>query len=613
MLARSPIVLRTTAIALFLAATSAAGWTERNRQNIVSGGPALAPTRFEVYGGYSYFRPVGGSIATRRYEAINTGAIGGVTAYFNRSLGVQLEGGASPTGPNDSFSTLAAGPVLRYSYARLVPFVHALGGLSRVRGPAFQTPTYGWGLTGRAGIDYVLPYFRRSIALRPIQADYEFTHVNYGTLAADGLTGGLGEVKAYRVSTGVVLRYGGTLSRERPLVYACSVSPPEVFAGDPVTVTGASTGPATRNRRIYTWEVSGGRATLTDDTASIATAGLTPGSYAITGHLSTGKSAEENATCNESFTVKTPLPPTISCSANPVSVPPGGSATITSVASSAQGRPLSFSYSSSAGQITGLTATATLRVTESQMGPVVVDCNVSDDLGQVTRATTAVNVSAPPAPVAMRRSLCGLSFERDRKRPVRVDNEAKACLDEVALALNREAGARLAITGQNSTDENASQAMARASNARAYLTQEKGIDASRIDLKPGKLAKRTAEIELIPVGTPIRYTDTPMPPTQLATKPLLQQGANAPVPAPAPALASALAPSVGGAADSGPRRRADSLVLPPLPEDASQRKSAARSRRRAAIKRRRRKPATAASVPADAKVRATAEKPSSSE
>ena len=583
MLSRLLIALKAIPLPLVLAASSAYTPASCSAQAIISGGPALAPTRLEIYGGYAYFHPLGGTIAARPYAAIQPGAVGSVTAYFNRTLGLQVEGGAFPMGPNDSIGTAQAGPVVRYSYGRFSPFAHALGGVARVRGPADQSPGYGWGLTGGVGVDYVLPKFRRRIAIRPIQADYQFSHVDYGKLAANGLTGGLSEIKAYRLSAGIVLRFGGTLPRERPLVYACSASPSQVFAGDPVNVTGSSTGPATRNRSIYTWSVSGGRVTVTDDAAVISTTGLAPGNYAISGHLSQGRSAEENASCDESFTVMAPIPPTISCSASPVSVRPGGRATITSTANSQQNRPLSFSYSASAGRIASSISMATLDTTDAAAGPITVDCSVTDDLGQVARATATVNVSAPPAPMAQRRALCSLSFERDRKRPVRVDNEAKACLDEVALALNRDTTARLAITGGNSADENSTQASSRASNARAYLTTEKGIDPSRIDVSTGATPGRTAEIDLIPIGTPVRYSTTPgsANPGQI-NLPAAPPEIDTPAPAPAP--------SYEGPGTSSPRRSADSLVLPPLPADAI--RNSHLHRKRTASKRRHRKPST---------------------
>ena len=53
----------------------------------------------------------------------------------------------------------------------------------------------------------------------------------------------------------------------------------------------------------------------------------------------------------------------------------------------------------------------------------------------------------------MASSLCSVSFERDAKRPTRVDNEAKACLDDVALALQRSSSAKLAMVGNEDAKE----------------------------------------------------------------------------------------------------------------------------------------------------------------
>ncbi len=38
-------------------------------------------------------------------------------------------------------------------------------------------------------------------------------------------------------------------------------------------------------------------------------------------------------------------------------------------------------------------------------------------------------------------------FDKDKKRPTRVDNEAKACLDEVALDLQKQSDAKAVVVG----------------------------------------------------------------------------------------------------------------------------------------------------------------------
>ena len=66
------------------------------------------------------------------------------------------------------------------------------------------------------------------------------------------------------------------------------------------------------------------------------------------------------ADCSALFTVKAYEPPTISCTANPSTMHPGDTSTVTSVGISPQNRPLTYSYSTQAGSIEGNTNTATL-------------------------------------------------------------------------------------------------------------------------------------------------------------------------------------------------------------------------------------------------------------
>jgi hypothetical protein len=550
------------------------GAVECEGQALPTATPPPSPTKIELYAGYGYFRPFSGTIATHRYDQINPGAVGSATYYFSRYLGAQIEGGAFPQGRNDSFGTVQAGLAARYPYGRFTPFVHVLGGTTRQRGPELQPPLYGAGATAGGGVDYVLPFFGHRVAVRP-QADFVFSRVDYGKLSADGSTGGLGEVKAYRLSGGLVYRFGGTLMEARhTLMYSCAAAPGVVTAGDPVTVTGTTQGARLDRRTVYTWTTNGGNITGTGETANIATIGLAPGDYTVTGHVTQGKHAGQSADCSTSFTVQPPQPPFISCSAYPISIAQGGKATITAQAESRQGRPLRYSYSASAGQITGTGATATLSAGNAPPGTITVECRVDDDQRQSGTATTMVSVAAPLAPLPERRTLCTLNFARDRKRPVRVDNEAKACLDDVALSLNREAGARLEITGEHSSDESAGQASMRAMNAREYLTAEKGIDPARIDVKTGTTPGRTAEIELMPVGAPIRYDDSTVPVTpQPVTPQPVMPGATQPqsmAPDAGAAMAAPVAPvsSGDGVGVMGAKRSPDSLVLPPLPADA---------------------------------------------
>jgi hypothetical protein len=62
-----------------------------------------------------------------------------------------------------------------------------------------------------------------------------------------------------------------------------------------------------------------------------------------------------------------------------------------------------------------------------------------------------VTITAPYVKLRFRthQALCSITFEKDKKRPTRVDNEAKACLDEVALDLQKQSDATAVVVGES--------------------------------------------------------------------------------------------------------------------------------------------------------------------
>jgi len=117
------------------------------------------------------------------------------------------------------------------------------------------------------------------------------------------------------------------------------------------------------------------------------------------------------------------------------------------------------------------------------------------------------------APKPLTSELCTIQFERDVRRPGRVDNEAKACLDEIALNLQRNSDARIAVIGNAWSQEKGGKKLAgeRAVNTKAYLVKEKGIDASRIAVYAGSADKSDVTTTLIPAGATFDATgDTPL-------------------------------------------------------------------------------------------------------
>jgi hypothetical protein len=212
--------------------------------------------------------------------------------------------------------------------------------------------------------------------------------------------------------------------------------------------------------------------------------------------------------------VKPLQPPTVTCYASPSTVNPGDTSTITANGVSPQNLPLTYSYNATAGSIIGTGTTAMLSTAGAASGMITVTCNVIDSANQSAAQTVSVMVAAPVATAKPNTSdLCTISFARDGRRPARIDNEAKACLDEIALNLQHDSYASLVIVGNTAAGESNRKLLAsqRAANAKAYLVTEKGIDSSRITLYTGSHEGKDASNTLVPAGATFDPSgDTPV-------------------------------------------------------------------------------------------------------
>jgi len=501
----------------------------------------INPSRVDVFLGYSYFGAHGQvKPAGINYSSIDVGAIGSGAYYFSKYVGGEVIGAAHPNGKNDDFFSISAGPIFRAPMQNFTLFAHGLVGGGYLDGPNSHNGTYyepfRWGptLTAGGGMDYDLPFFDNRFSLRLFEADYRYIHANFGpstTIPTPGVLGGRANLSGAELSSGIVAHFGHIIPPP-PVTYACTVSPTTVFPGDPITVTGTAANLNPKKTASYTWTADGGTISGTSSTATIDTKTAAPGTYTVKGHVSEGLKPGQAADCTASYTVKQFEPPTISCSANPSTVAPGDSATITATGSSPQNRPLTYSYSASAGSVSGSGPSATLSTAGAAPGTITVTCNVVDDKGQTASSTTTVTVNAPPPPPPPSTSaLCSVSFERDAKRPTRVDNEGKACLDDVALKLQSASDAKLAVVGEATSEETTptgkrkkavgtEYAAERAVNTKDYLVTEKGIDASRITTYTGSENGKTVTTTLIPAGATLSTSGlTPVDESAVKAKP----------------------------------------------------------------------------------------------
>jgi len=485
----------------------------------------------EIFGGYAFLHPglnVNGTSAD--LENIPEGWGAAATFNFARHFGLTADfGGHYRTfnssdqfvgGTNVHIGTIMFGPHVEFRTAHFTPFAEGLFGLNRVApqnvGIAADN-AFGEGVGG--GLDV---HISRHFDLRLAQVDYIHSKHTFDT---DNFS--FNSIR-YRAGVNILL---GVAPPGPPPGASCSVEPTEVYAGEPVTANARAMNFNPKRTLSYSWNVSGGKISGKDASASVDTTGLSPGSYTVGAKITDGKKGQ--ASCQANFTVKErpKNPPQISCSANPASVMAGTPSTITCECSSpdnAANYPVTTSignWSATGGRISGTGNTATLDTTGASAGPITATATCTDSRGLTSTATASVNVEVPP-PAPQASKVNEITFKHNSAR---VDNTAKAILDDVALRLQREADSHAVIVGFAEPKEIKPERLAaeRAANAKEYLVKEKGIDPSRIETRTGSGGGMKAEIWIVPAGATFNEPGTEVVTTQPTKAPYGRHAAHA--------------------------------------------------------------------------------------
>ena len=304
---------------------------------------------------------------------------------------------------------------------------------------------------------------------------------------------------------------------------ACEATPPALYQGEPVTIHAQADSVST-NKNVhvrYSW--SGTGVAGNGETARVASGSLVPGTYTVSAEVREGRPGKEgrkpgqSATCSTEFTVKEFRPPTISCSADPPMVSPGGSSRIVCVGASPQDRPLRFRYSTSVGTVIGIGSVGIfLASPDALIGSVAITGSVEDDENHSasTETTVTIEAAAPQAAIPHVEPLCRISFDLDKKHPTQVPDEAETCLDHVALMLQANLDAKTVVVADSTTSEKETTfkqeqfrakhvqyfAEQRAVNLKDYLVRDKGIDPARIAIAAGMEDDQKGQAYLVPEG-----------------------------------------------------------------------------------------------------------------
>jgi hypothetical protein len=389
----------------------------------------------------------------------------------------------NPSATDGGFNTVLFGPRLNWRrFDHFVPFGEFLVGFAHGGGAVGGGSQYAFALAAGGGVDLVL---WKNIAWRVAELDYLMT--NFTGIAV----GPNARQNNFRAGSGVVLRFGfpePPPPPNHPPVAACSANPASVYAGsgDSVQIHVNASDPD-NDSLTYSYTATGGTVDGTGPDGRWSSSGLSVGTYTVNAKVDDGKGG--TATCSADIAVqpKPNQPPTIACSTDRSPIMPGERTGITATASDPDGDPLTYSYTTTGGQISGSGPHVEFDSTGLQPGSYTVKCSVSDGKGGTADANTNVDVQQPPPPPqATKVGDCGYT----KAGASRFDNLCKRVGDDVALRLKNDPNAKVVIVGFADSKEPkaAKLAAARAELAKKYLG-EKGIDASRISTRTGEATK----------------------------------------------------------------------------------------------------------------------------
>jgi outer membrane protein OmpA-like peptidoglycan-associated protein len=175
-------------------------------------------------------------------------------------------------------------------------------------------------------------------------------------------------------------------------------------------------------------------------------------------------------------------PPTVSLNCLKDSLLPGETTDCRATAADPDGDPLTYTWSASAGRVTGSGPDAKLDTAGVPCGTnITVTVTVSDGRGGTASATDTVRVVCPEKkPEAVTCTSGG--FPRNLAR---LNNVDKACLDDVASKLRQDPRSRVVVVGHADKGERNPNVVARrrAEAVKSYLVKERGIDEARISTR----------------------------------------------------------------------------------------------------------------------------------
>jgi outer membrane protein OmpA-like peptidoglycan-associated protein len=473
--------------------------------------------------GYAYtvYRP---EFSSNGQTFSMNGGAASITYYVNRWFGLTgdfggshtgncvdgpfCSGGPSKTSYNTILTTYMGGARFRWlNSSRVTPFFDVLAG--GVHGTDFYSYSGGtttisnvssneFGMLAGGGFDV---RFTPRFSWRAIETDYFLTKFNQPSGAASSYQNNI------RVSSSLLFTWGRhPVMVNRPPIVSLSADKNSIIqgSGDAIHLHAAASDPD-GDSLTYAWSTSCGSVQGSGADAQWTGANAAVGSCTTTVRVDDAHGGNASASLDSRVDPKPqPKPPTMSCSVDRGSVMTGERVTVTANANSPDSFNLNYTWRANAGQVTGTGASVQYDTTGLAPGTYTITGRVEDGHGGAADCQASVTVAQPPPPPqASKLGECNFKLMNSS----RVDNVCKRMLDDAALRLQNDPKGTLVIVAYADPKEHRADKLSAARGAASvkYLTG-KGIDASRISVRPGTgqagagAANRRIEIIWVPAG-----------------------------------------------------------------------------------------------------------------
>jgi len=273
------------------------------------------------------------------------------------------------------------------------------------------------------------------------------------------------------------------LKRNHPPTLKIEPSSVTITQGESANLSAIGSDPD-NDALTYTWAADGQRLAAAGPQITFGSEGRKPGTYNVTATVSDGEAtADSSARVTVRERIIPNRPPTVECLTTTMDVASGSSIELRARASDPDGDKLTFGWSATGGAVSGSGESATFNASGVRAGSYTVTATVNDGRGGNASCAMTVNVSER---LSVTRDKCGYFAPRS----VRIDNCAKAILDDLAVRMKNDPKLRANVIGytDGSRTEKSKKALgeSRAKAVASYL-EKQGVEASRLTITDGNV------------------------------------------------------------------------------------------------------------------------------